>query len=926
MESLRRQPRQPSAGPWSPLGRWYLWCGLGLVATILFGALAAAHAGDAGAWMAFDAGGGALAAAIATAACVARVRRERVASAMTTDRRRNRIGWSLVAAGSGAWAVGQLGRSAYEAGLGSSLPSPSVLAAAFLAFPALVAAGLLATLPIPTGRLSRARSFAEGLIIAAGMSLLSWSLIVGPALAKAGPSSSPAHALSLAHPALDAIALAAVLFVAVRLKDPMPGLGLLAMGVACVATSDSSSWYLSAIRPGAPMATQLSAGWVAGFLLIALAALSPSGRPMAISRVSTQRALLLAPAMPAALGALVALTHSLAGANLGPAGGLLTSGGLVVVLSTALLAIVSYENHALTRDLERRVRERTAELHATERYYRALVQHASDVVMAIDRDLKIGYLSDSAAEIFGYRPAELQGRELSAFGQTAARTLGEALRLAMLASEQITRVEWTLSDGSGRERHVESTITNLLADPDVQAIVLNTRDQTDRVALQDQLRHQAFHDPLTGLPNRALLADRAAQAFARSLRTGASLAVIAIDLDAFKLVNDNLGHQTGDRLLQEVAQRLQAAARPEDTVARMGGDEFLVLVDAIDSAEDAALVADRLRGSLRLPFTLGRNEHRITASIGVAVARASQNSFEELLSNADIAMYSIKASGKDALQLFQPNMHQQARERFRLQADLDRALERKEMWLCYQPEFDATGEQLQGFEALLRWNHPSCGLIRPERFIPLAEESGAIVPLGRWVLAEAMRQTAVWERMHPQVNPIGISVNVSPVQLRAPSLIADVRDALKRSQLDPSRVVLEITEQSLIEDSHTVTGALHELKQLGVRLAIDDFGTGYASLAYLQSMPVDILKIDQTFVRSSSEDERSRELLEAIIGIGRTLSLTTIAEGIERQSQLAIVQNIGCDFAQGYLLGRPLRVQDAQRLIAKQALPDAFSR
>jgi diguanylate cyclase (GGDEF)-like protein/PAS domain S-box-containing protein len=897
---------------------------LGVAALLVFGALTALHDGNAPAWTAFGDIGQALAAMIATAACVLRAKRERLRSAPAIDRGRGWIVWSLLAAGSGAWALGRIGSSVYEVGLGSSPPSPSALDAAFFAFPLLVVVGLYGIVEARAGRLSKARDVADGLFITAGVIVLSWSLVVGPVLAKAKTATPVAEVVDLAYPTLDAVTLAAALFVALRLKDRrLSGLGLLVMGVACVALSDSAHWYLSTASSSFPTATPLYTGWVAGFTLIALAALSPDGRRGRAQSAPARSALLLVPAMPAALGAVVVATHWLGGTRGGPLEGSLTIGGVMLVLSTALLAIVSYENHTLTGDLEQRVRERTAELHAGERYYRALVQHASDVVMVIDRKLNIRYVSDSAAAVFGFRPATLQGQGLSAFGHAAGRALSEALGQAMLASDHVTRVEWPLSDGAGRTRHVESTITNLLADPDVQALVLNTRDQTDRAELQDQLRHRAFHDPLTGLPNRALLADRAAQAFARSLRTGASLAVIAIDLDAFKLINDNLGHQVGDRLLSAVAQRLEAAARPEDTVARMGGDEFLVLLDAIHSAEDALIVAERLHETLSVPFTLEQAEHRITASVGVAIGTAARSSFDQLLCNADIAMYSIKAAGKDAIQLFQPNMHQQARERFRLQSDLDRALERKEMWLLYQPEFDATGERLKGFEALLRWNHPTHGLIRPERFIPLAEESGVIVTLGRWVLVEAMRQASAWERLSPQANRIDISVNVSPVQLRSPSLVADVRDALRRSNLDPARVVLEITEQSLVEDSQAVMGVLHDLKQLGVRLAIDDFGTGYASLAYLQSMPVDILKVDQAFVRSSTDDQRSRELLEAIIGIGRTLSLVTIAEGIERQSQLAAVQNMGCDLAQGYLLGRPLRVGDAQRLIAQQATATA---
>ncbi len=897
-----------------------------VTAIAVFGVLTATHAGNAPVWTAFDDIGEALAAIVATVACVARARRERRARETATDRGREWILWLLLAVGAGAWAVGQVGWSVYEVGLGSAPPAVSWLDVAFLAFPILVVAGLLTTVQTPAGRLSQLRGAAEGLFIAAGFFLLSWSLIVGSVLATTGSSTLLSQMVDLAYPALDAVALAAMLFVALRRKDDPPrGLGLLALGIACVALSDSSFWYLSAVNPSFPGVTPLDTGWVAGFLLIALAALSSGRRRVGPRRLSDRRALLMAPVLPAALGMLVMLARWLSGASLGSEGALLTITATVVILAIVLQAIVTYENRALTTDLERRVQERTAELHGTERYYRALVQHASDVVMVVDPDLRIRYVSDSVHDIFGYRPAELRGRDLSAFGRVAAEALVETLDMAALAPGQITRVEWLLDDVTGRARNVESTVTNLLADPNVEAFVLNTRDETDRVTLRDQLRHQAFHDPLTGLSNRALLDDRASQAFARSLRTGDSIAAIVIDLDAFKLVNDSLGHQVGDALLRDVAQRLQSVARPEDTVARIGGDEFLVLVDAVGSDEEALMLGGRFHDALSPHFDLDEIEHRVTASIGVAVSSASKTSFEQLLSDADMAMYSSKAGGKDTVQLFQPSMHKQVRERFRLQADLAKALERNEFWLLYQPEFDATGERLDGFEALVRWNHPAQGLVRPDRFIPLAEESGLIVPLGRWVLVEALRQAAAWENVGTGAEPLNISVNVSAVQLKAPSLLADVKDALEQSQIDPARVVLEITEHSLVEDPDTVISVLHALKELGVRLAIDDFGTGYASLSYLQSMPVDILKIDQAFVKASDDGERGRELLEAIVSIGRSLSLLTIAEGIEQSDQLATVREMGCDLVQGYLLGRPLPIEEAQRLIAEHAAPSVVS-
>jgi diguanylate cyclase (GGDEF)-like protein len=462
-------------------------------------------------------------------------------------------------------------------------------------------------------------------------------------------------------------------------------------------------------------------------------------------------------------------------------------------------------------------------------------------------------------------------------------------------------------------------ITDLLGDPHVGGFVLNTRDDTDRAALADQLRRQAFHDPLTGLANRALLSDRAARAFLRSQRTGASVAVIAIDLDSFKLVNERSGHQTGDELLRAVAERLQSAVRPEDTVARLGGDEFVILIDAVRDDDSALAFAERIRYELRSAVTAEGGEYGVTASIGVAVGAAPQTNFDQLLCDADVALYAVKAAGKDSVQLFQASMHDQTRMRFQLQDDLRKAIESREFWLLYEPEFDINGEQLTGFEAHIRWNHPVHGLLAPERFIPLAEETGLIVPIGRWMLDEALRQAALWNRNDAAERPLSISVSVSAVQLNAPSLLADVEFALQESGIHPAEVVLEIAESSLVDCPPRIVEILRALKTLGVRLAIGDFGTGYASVSYLQRMPVDIVKVDKSIVASSSDGQRRREMFEAIVNMGRVLSLLTVAEGIENRSQLETARELGCDLAQGYLLGRPLPPEAAQRLIVQRS-------
>jgi diguanylate cyclase (GGDEF)-like protein/PAS domain S-box-containing protein len=627
--------------------------------------------------------------------------------------------WSLLAVGAGAWALGQVGWSVYEVGLGVVPPTPSWLDGLFLLSPLLVIAGLLAMVKTPAGRLSQLRGVLEGLLIAGGFFLCSWVLVIEPV---AAASSSPflEQAVNLAYPVLDAVGLAAVLFVALRRRgDRTPGLGLLALGIVCVAASDMSFWYLSATNAQFPGVTPLDTGWVAGFVVIAFAARGFHSKPRDTGRVMRGRLVLALPALPATVGVAVAVVNWLSGSEHSPLVVLITI-GLLLVAAVALQLVVVYENHALTSDLEHRVEERTAELYATERYYRALVQHSSDVVMVVDLDHTIRWVSDSVVDILGRSPAVLIGSPLQALGADAERALAQTLTAATVAPAKTARVRWHVDDDTGRTHHAESTITNMLADPNVAAFVLNTRDVTDNVALETQLRHQAFHDPLTGLANRALLSDRAEVAFARSLRTGGLVALIVVDLDAFKWVNDTHGHQAADDVLLDVAQRLDTEVRPEDTVARFGGDEFVVLIDSVSSADEACAIAERVHGALQAPFTIAGTDQAVTASAGVAVASAAQADFDRLLADADLAMYAIKAAGKNAVQLFEPSMHDQARERFRLQGELRRAIEAEEFWILYQPLFDTSNIRLVGFEALVRWNHPRRGLLRPDAFIPLA--------------------------------------------------------------------------------------------------------------------------------------------------------------------------------------------------------------
>lgn len=428
-----------------------------------------------------------------------------------------------------------------------------------------------------------------------------------------------------------------------------------------------------------------------------------------------------------------------------------------------------------------------------------------------------------------------------------------------------------------------------------------------------ELSHLALHDALTGLPNRALVLDRAERMLAHIAREpGMAAGALFVDVDGFKHVNDNFGHAAGDTLLRVVGERLQSAVRAQDTVGRLGGDEFVVLVESSAREETADMLADRLVEALRRPVALDERHPAVavTASIGVAVGRYETS--DALLRDADLALYAAKAAGKDRYSLFDAGMHSDVEGSVALEVDLATALQNEQFFLLYQPIFDLASGRINSVEALLRWRHPVQGIVAPDRFIPLAEESGLIVSIGRWVLEEASRQSALWARAGRE---IGISVNVSAYQLGREEFGGDVRHALAESGIDPSCLMLEITETALMRDVSAACRHLEEIKGLGVTVAIDDFGTGYASLSQLQRMPVDILKVDRSFIAALGESPQSQDLLAAIVGVGRSLSLKVIAEGIETDEQLQAVTELGCEMAQGFLIGRPAPAEVIEGLL-----------
>jgi diguanylate cyclase (GGDEF)-like protein/PAS domain S-box-containing protein len=830
--------------------------------------------------------------------------------------------WRLLGASALSWGCGQAAWTWYETVLGRDVPFPSLADVGYLAAPPLAAAALI-SLPFAAQSLvGRVRQVLDGLMIAASLLLASWVLVLSP-LFRAGGDDLLTQAISLAYPIGDVVVGTIVLFVLARARMGSGARGsslpLLGGGLVAIAVADSGFVYLTASGSYSSGAL-IDAGWFLGYLLVLLAARKPDADQVDEEEAAAgvDRMGLFLPYI-AVLGAvLVSTIAHLQQGILDSFAAWCRSFIILALVGRQVLSLL--ENVSLARHLEARVVERTAELRASEQRFQALVQHSSEVVILVDRDGKVEYVSESMSRVFGYSEAYLLGRLLSGIlDADAGARLREGLADVAELPYGVLELELPLRHRDGHRCTVQFTITNLLDNPSVGGLVLNTRDISERRQLEDQLVHQAFHDSLTALANRALFKDRVDHALQRTKRQTPSVAVLFLDLDGFKEVNDSLGHAAGDRLLIQVAERLHSCVRPSDTVARFGGDEFAVLIEDASDDIDVVQVAERVLEGLRQPFVVNGRELHVRGSMGIARMDSDVDGADQLLRNADLAMYRAKAAGRGGYERYDPEMHTELVQRVQLEADLRRAMENRELFLHYQPTFDLASGQIVGAEALARWNHPVRGMVPPSEFIPLAETSGLIRPLGAWVLREACRQAAEWQQAAaPQRDkPLALSINLSGRQLQFPEVVDDVARALEESGLPPDSLVLEMTESVLMDDSETVLGILRQLKQLGARLAIDDFGTGYSSLSYLHRFPVDILKIDRSFVERLSHATDNAELARTIVRLGQSLQLVTVAEGVEDSAQYLALRRMGCDVGQGFYFGRPMESDEIGRLLGE---------
>ena len=809
---------------------------------------------------------------------------------------RTRIAWRLVslalliqALGDGAWTYFEIiGRTTMwdRYSHASQLLSTPLWLAAVLTFPRGV-----------RSRTDSIRFALDALTIVSAAAMVMWHFIISPLL---GDATSREDLVAFTvYTALDLITLVAAS--SMLLQEAGPNLRRstwwISMGLI-VGFIANSGWSALALR-FAPMIAQITdVIRIGGYIMIALGTCvgwADARGPGAIGRGILLRARFsLVPYLAVALGYgllfATALKESIAITDL-------------VVGAVFLTVLVMARQLTAVRENTRLYVEQTAK--ETEARFRSLVQHSSDVFAILDPLGIIRYVSPATERVFGTATERMVNRTLAELVHDADRAAYEAhFSASLMGSSSTSHIGCRMMRANGEWMRTETVATNLLADSNVGGIVLTIRDVTERVTLEEHLRHQALHDPLTGLGNRALFQDRVAHGLSRAERTKDDVAVIFLDLDNFKEINDSLGHAAGDAVLVQTANRVRACLRDSDTAARFGGDEFAVLLEQTRGEGEVMDVANRISAALAKPLQVEGKDVEFGASIGIARAQPQQSA-DEVLRNADVAMYHAKSRGKACVVMYESGMHTAVLDRIELVADLKKAIERNELMLVYQPIVELGSGQIIGAEALVRWNHAYRGMVSPMDFIPLAEETGLIVEIGEWVLRQAANDAVLWPVPVGQ-QPITVTVNLSARQMVDGNFVETVSKTLKDTKLDSSRLVLELTESMLVGRNTDTLKLLHKIRDLGVRIAIDDFGTGYSSLGYLAQYPLDVLKIDRSFVQGMDQGPNGRALASAVVALGRSLKLKVVAEGIERTEQEWDLRTLGCDYGQGYLYSKPI--------------------
>ena len=795
--------------------------------------------------------------------------------------------WRALAAASGSWALGQMVWSYYELVLGREVPFPSLADVGFLGMYPLALVGVLLLPAANVRAVSRLRAVLDGLIVGGSLLFAGWSVAIDAVLSQPGVDTVQRF-LGVTYPVGDVVLCTVALTMPSRRELLRSGTSIAVLtGIAALGVSDFLFTYLTASGEYAS-GSLVDIGWFSGFLLIGLAAALARETPVARDRTSrwTWSALIYLPTVAVIIGeAQPTLDKAVA-----------FLGATVFALVIARQVTTSFENRVLTRDLETRVEQ----LWNRDEQFRLVLRATRDAVWDLDLATDEIAWGDGITELFGYA-ADTVGAEMQWWADRIhpedRSRVTESLAAAIEAGDTSWTSEYRFLAADGRWVSVVDRGFVVAGVDGPTRMVGAMMDISERKQYEDDLAHRALHDPLTGLPNRALLVDTIRATITEG-RAG-EVALLFLDLDHFKRINDTFGHAVGDDVIIEIGHRLVGAVRDEDLVARFGGDEFVILCTGVSDDDAAREVVERVLDALATPVQLRGRRLHISASVGVALGRDVDLGSDAFLQSADTALYEAKARGRARFEMFNESLSRRVRHDLELTEALRQAIVDGELSIYYQPVVDLATRRPVGVEALLRWEH-SGDFVPPSTFVRLAEEAGLIDQLGDFVLERSCAEVASWST----TPDFQLSVNVSPLQL-SDTLAGRVASALASAGLAPEQLCLELTERALMRNPRSSMRVLRELRALGVRIAIDDFGTGYSSLSYLSRLPLDVLKIDRSFIAELSQNEVRSGITEAIIAIARAAGLTVIAEGIEHEQQAEALTGLGCTRGQGYLFARP---------------------